>query len=442
MSKKGTYNTAFFNSFAVRIRGTEIRFGILVGTCPEDGQRDALFAAATPPQPQADGGEAAAPPKDVAALLKSSSGGAPFADWAVEHATQLRRLLPGGLEPCGCFAVVTEAAAKDLATLLTPVLKGIPDALVLTVDPASSKLTFWKHEGGAKPALRPAQVKGDSHKDALLLWTATPLDIVVPRGSSATNIDAIVGRVQSGVTAALQKSTAALAPAAEGAPLRIVDFGSEQTVLAATPKDSREVRVDFLSNGTALAVVPGVDGSDSGSCIRLRCLVVAMAVVLRRGAELRQAVGPLRDGVAASAGERLRLALEEAEEDDDEGARAARPSRLQLPWRAFGRPDGCDELPFWCGDYCMPDEDASAGLERLGELLGLPAAALAAAPPHLDERARLGRDFGGTYSPEPAAGPSKDGGSKASGSSFLPAAACALAVACVALAVAIPMLLK
>ncbi|CAK0839462.1 unnamed protein product, partial [Prorocentrum cordatum] len=185
MAKKGTYNGPFFSSFATRIRGTPIRFGVLIGTeLDEDGQRDALFAAATPPQPGEDG-EPVEAPKDVGALLRSSAGDLPFAEWATQHMEAVRKMLPGGLEPCGCFAVAAEAAAKDLAPHLVPVLKGIKDPLVLTIDPAAPKLCFWQHAGGAKPALRPAQVKADSHREPLLVWASWALDLVLPRAAGA-----------------------------------------------------------------------------------------------------------------------------------------------------------------------------------------------------------------------------------------------------------------
>jgi len=123
MSKKSTYNSPFFNSFATRLHGTQIRFGALVGSTLNNGQREIIFAAATPPQQNEDW-EPIPHINDVAALLKSKVG-TPFTTWAVQHAAAIQKLLPGGLEPCGCFVVVDEAGARDLAPVLSAVLKNI-----------------------------------------------------------------------------------------------------------------------------------------------------------------------------------------------------------------------------------------------------------------------------------------------------------------------------
>uniref|UniRef100_A0A7S4S4H2 Uncharacterized protein n=1 Tax=Alexandrium monilatum TaxID=311494 RepID=A0A7S4S4H2_9DINO len=433
MAKKGTFNGPFFNSFAARIHGTPIRFGLLVGTEAEDDRlRDLVFAAPTPPRPGEDG-EPTPPPKDIVALAKSK-GSADFAAWARQHADALRKLLPGGLEPCGCFAVAPEADAKDLAPMLVTLLKGVSEPLVMTVDERTRKQSFWQLSGGAKPAMRPAQMKADPHKEALLLWTSTSVDVLVPQPTPREDdaadaaADALVRDVEKGVGEALASCSVGV-EAAEGAPLCLVDFGSEAAVSTAVPKDCQEMRVAFLRSGSGPVSVPNPEGRP---CMRQRCLLVGAAVVLRRTAELRHAVSTLRKALAACAGQRLQLALDEAEG----GAKG----RLQLPWRALCRPEGVD-LPFWCGDYCMPDEDLGAARERLGQLLGVGESSFEAAPEHLDERAQFGRDHRGTYGPpepeEPPAGAKKPGGGL-----LLPAAGCAVAVAAVLLAVLVPMVLQ
>jgi len=383
MAKKGTYNGPFFSSFATRIRGTPIRFGVLIGTeLDEDGQRDALFAAATPPQPGEDG-EPVEAPKDVGALLRSSAGDLPFAEWATQHMEAVRKMLPGGLEPCGCFAVAAEAAAKDLAPHLVPVLKGIKDPLVLTIDPAAPKLCFWQHAGGAKPALRPAQVKADSHREPLLVWASWALDLVLPRAAGAeADPEALAAEAEKAIAGDLRECTVAHSA---GAAPSAVDLDKDTSISAALPKGCSELHVSFLRNGTALHALPSPEGAPR---MRVRCLVVATALVLNRKAELRSTVESLRRSLAASAAGRLQLALEEAE-----GSAAG---ALQLPYRALCRPADL-ELPLYFGDYCMPDEEPSAARERLAQLLGVQEASLEPPPVELDERVRLSRDFGGTY---------------------------------------------
>lgn len=434
MAKKGTYNGPFFGSFATRIHGTPIRFGLLVGTeAEEDRLRDVVFAAPTPPRPGEDG-EPTPVPKDIVAFAKSKASG-DFSAWARQHASEVHKFLPGGLEPCGCFAVVSEADAKDLAPMLVTLLKDVSEPLVLTIDERSRKMSFWQLSGGAKPAMRPATMKADPHKEALLLWSATPVDVLVPRApepeggeDAGVAADALARDMEKAVLEALTACTAGV-EAAAGSPLSLVDSGGEAAVSTAAPKDCQELRVAFMRSGSGVVAAPNPDGRP---CVRQRCLIVGTALVMRRGVELRHAVETLRKALAASAGHRLQLALEEAE--------GGGKGRLQLPWRALCKPEGV-ELPFWCGDYCMPDEDLAAARERLGQLLGVPESGFEAAPEHLDEHARFSRDYQGTYGPpepEEKAPSAKKGG----GNAALQAAGCAVALGVALLAVLVPMLLK
>lgn len=355
-------------------------------------------------------------------------------DWAAEHVTQLRKLLPAGLEPCGCFVVIDEAGARDLAGLLVTVLKGIDDPLVLSIDGSSRKLTFWQHVRRPKPALRPALVKADAHKEVLLLWSATPIDILVPHkhddhigGNSGTFSDSLADDLEKSLAASLDKCTVGFTVDANK-PIRVVDFASEQAVSDMVPKDCNEVQCVFLHNGTVLAAAPNPEGHP---WFRQRCLIVVTAVLLRRGMELRHAIKLLQKELVACAAERLQLALDEAEGE---------VAKLQLPWRAFCRPEAPD-LPLWCGDYCMPDEEPEVAVKRLGELLGLPEVAFQRAPPHLDEHLRLSRDFGGSYG-SVAAGDAYAEKQPKGSTSALSVAACAAAVLALVAAAAIPLLLR
>lgn len=436
MSKKGTYNGTFFNAFATRIRGTPIRFGVLIGTeIDEDGQRDTIFAAPTPPQVGEDG-EAMPPAKDVAVLLASKTGDLTFADWAIQHMDAVRKLLPGGLEPCGCFATASEASARDLAPLLVQVLRGIKEPLVLTIDAGSSKPSFWQHTGGAKPALRPAQVKADPHKDALLLWAACPVDLVVPRSDDAggeeagADTEALAADLKNGLSAALRDCSVG-ASASPDAPMRVLDLGSDTGVGAGVPKGCSELHVTFLRSSTTLHALPNPEGRP---CLRLRCFIVATAVVLRRSMELRGAVDLLRNALACSAASRLQLALDEAE-----GAGRT----LALPYHTLRGLRGDLGLPLYCGDYCMPDEEPAAAQERLSQLLGVQESSFEEPPLHLDEWARLKSDFEGTYSASPQVSDDQLAKPASSKSSMTPqVAAIVVAIFVLLVAVVVPMLLR
>jgi len=305
-------------------------------------------------------------------------------------------LLPGGLEPCGCFAVVAEAKAKELAPRVVPALRGIKDPLVLTIDSGTRKLSFWQHSGsGGKPTMQPAQVKADSHSDALMLWCAMPVDIAVPlRPGIGNNAATLVEDVERELADKLCSATAAVAASGFGEAMRTVDSSSEAKVAAVVEKGSGFLRAVFLRSGLGLVVAPNPKDL---AVQRQRSLIVATALVLRPAAtELRHAVEVLRRDLISSAGQRTLLALEE--EEEDRGAR--KDEHIMLPWRALLRPKGT-ELPLWFGDYCMFDEHAGNAAVRIGELLGLPASDLERAPDDLDEQYRFKRDFLGTYKPMP-----------------------------------------
>lgn len=386
MAKKLTYNGPFFKDFLTRIHGTQIRFGLLIGATGE-GQRDVILAAPTPPQPSEDG-ELLPPIKDVLAHFRSKAG-ANFSQWVQQHSSALHKLLPGGLQVCGCFAIMDEAAAKDFAPVLSAALRGIEDATVLTIDSKTKKLSFWNYSGGAKPALRPAQAKADPQKEAVLLWAAVSLDFALPQqmgGDEAgtTEPEAIADEVRRSVLEDLSNSTCATAVGTAN-DLRRVDLTKETTLNCVLGKDCAELKVAFLRGGTPLTAAPKLIEQEAATCQRQRCLVTATALFLRRDVELRHAVASLRDAIATSAAERLHLALEEADSEP-----------LMLPWRAHCHPQTI-ELPLWCGDHVMPDESVEAARERMGQLLGVQETAFDEAPAHLDERAQLQRAHVGTY---------------------------------------------
>jgi len=427
MSKKSTYNSPFFNSFPTRLHGTQIRFGALVGSTLNNGQREIIFAAATPPQQNEDG-EPIPHINDVAALLKSKVG-TPFTTWAVQHAAAIQKLLPGGLEPCGCFVVVDEAGARDLAPVLSAVLKNIKEPLVLSIDPSTKKLTFWQYVSGAKPTLRSATIKPEDHKDALLVWSVASVDIMMscPSLDNDSKInDTLPSIIEKNVLEALTACSCGLT--VDGKPgVRILDMKSEATVSSLVPQDCESICLEFLRSGTCL-----VDGrnADNTPCIRHTLLIVSPVLLLRRNAEIRHVVEMMRKSICSSAHERVQLAVEETEGDT---------KVLQLPWRALCCPQGM-ELSIWCGDYCMPDEGIESAKERLGQLLGHPQSMFDDAPKHMNERKLLDRNHKGTYeSPVTAPEPNQ---SSSSGKAPVPAAACAAAVAALALALLIPLLLR
>jgi hypothetical protein len=425
MSKKGTYNSNFFNKFAARHQGTSVTFGFLVGTRLRDGQRDVVFAAPTPPEPGEEGATAEAP--KIAEILKGK-GRAQFSTWALQHREALQKLLPGNLEPCGCFLVTSETVAKDLAPNLASILKGVADPLVFSL---GEKISHWTHSSeGGKVVLRPANLKPETHKDSLLLWSATLIDFVAPQSQSpaeAGTPQALTDEAKASLGASLQNCTVGVA-AKESAPLQIVSSAGEALISDVASKDCTDLRASFLQSGSVLFWLPNPDGSP---CSRQRCLVVAVVLLLRRDREFREALDDLRQATVASAAARLQLALEEAD-----GA----SGRIDVPWRALCRPQDV-ELPLWCGDFCMPDESKDDAQERLGQLLDVQD--FETAPAHLDEYLLLQQRFPNSYKPESASSTTGTGGrstSKSSSSNSM--LACAAAVGALLVAVTIPLVLR
>jgi len=401
MSKKNTYHAPFFDNFIEsRLSGMPIAFGFLVGTKLRDGQRDIVYAAPTPPQPTEEGEEET--PKDIVAILKAKgSMQKSFIKWANQYQLALRKLLPGNVEPCGCFIAASESVAKDLAPTLAPLMKSIGQPILLTLD---GKLTFWNYAvEGAKVTLRPAQLKQDTHKDAVLVWTTMLVDLVAPRSPEAE--DDTDGRLE-GFSKAAETSVdtyikeCIVGVSANESPLSIVNLSSESPLGGVAPKGCNELRVAFMQNGPSLIHAPNPDGLP---CFRQRCIVVASVLFVRRDIELREVVEELREAVVSSTGARVQLVLEESE---------SIMGRLDMPWRALCRPRDVD-LPLWCGDYCMPDEGIEMAQSRLAELLGHND--FEAASDNLDEYKLLQQHFPSSY--KPAAAPQARPNANTSGSS-------------------------
>lgn len=415
MSKRDTYNAAFFNGLVSRLHGTNIRLGVLIATQVMDGHRDVVFAAPTPPEPDtnaeeciADGMENPTPKPKASLLVRAIKDSSAVAALWSEHVATLRRVLPGGLEPCGCFVVAPEATVKEhLGPFLTLVAKDVVESLVLSVDPLTRKLSFWHTQVGLKIPVRPAQVKPDSHKDALLLWSAVPLDMTLPVDVAALRndtphdesgesnqamLDSQCRAVEDLAHAALSRCTCGFI-ASTGSPdcdatLNMVDPTGELQLSVAVPKVCDELRVDFLHNGTGL--IACCSNAQSGAkCVRQRCLVIAVAVVLRRDVELTKAIDILKRALASSASERLRLALQKRQHD-----RSSDP--VSLPWRSFWRPRDA-EVPLWCSSYCMPNEAEDVAKRCVAQALGCPVECITKAPRHLNEMATLKREHVGTY---------------------------------------------
>jgi len=136
------------------------------------------------------------------------------------------------------------------------------------------------------------------------------------------------------------------------------------------------LQASFLRNGTPLSLVTPT--LENEPCSRMPSFIIATAISFHRDAEVRRVIEHLREDVASSAAERVRLALEESKG----GKRLSLPCRAWFCLADFG-------FPLWCGDYCMPDEKINAARIRVGKILGISDSVLEDAIDCLDERSQL-----------------------------------------------------
>eukprot|EP00746_Dinoflagellata_sp_MGD_P128552 gnl/MRDRNA2_/MRDRNA2_62895_c0_seq1.p1 gnl/MRDRNA2_/MRDRNA2_62895_c0~~gnl/MRDRNA2_/MRDRNA2_62895_c0_seq1.p1 ORF type:complete len:419 (-),score=99.45 gnl/MRDRNA2_/MRDRNA2_62895_c0_seq1:9-1265(-) len=418
MAKKQAYDSKFFDSFGAECLAGEAKssFGFLIGTKLQDGRRDVIFAAATPPMPETEGKASTA-----TAVLQSSSNGMPYAQWASSHAVQLKGLLAGGLEPCGVFCVDTDSPA--LAAQLVPVLKGISDPLVLLIESGAKKWGFKQHDSkGSKPALRPAQMKGASYDQSLLLWCAVPVDLVIPQNKD------IASNTCKEVMASLASATTSFV--SEGGALSLVTGQEAEALSKIVQAGSRELNVKFLNQGSALRAKVS---ACSEPFTRVRCLILATTLVLHRDWEIREVMNMIQENISSSLEARLSLALEEAGDEP--------VASLQLPWRALCRPSNSN-LPIWCGDLCMPDEQIDSACERLTVMLGLPSSeALEIAPAHLNESEVL-KKYAGTYDSSAASNGGTGGSDGKNGNMLMILSSVTVALAMIIIAVILGLVRK
>merc|ERR1719230_2353173 len=99
--------------------------------------------------------------------------------------------------------------------------------------------------------MTPAQLKSGDHKDALLLWCALPVDLIIPCESA--DDAALVKGVEDGLSAALADCTVGISTDDSSSPKRIPDLTSEATVGSVAPKGCSSLRASFLRAGTVMA---------------------------------------------------------------------------------------------------------------------------------------------------------------------------------------------
>ena len=389
------------------------------------------------------------------------------AGWMLEHAVQVRRMLPGGVGVIGAYILAPTAKLAALEAQLHPVLartlaelerdgavraEGCAAHAVVLHMPADAKR--FSCRALSAPSAKPQPIELKTSAPALHRLTcdvSVELDATLfPAGAAATR-EALLE--QMGPWAEGVRGAAALV---DGATL-LVDGATaavESLPRAGDAAEPHTVELFFGPSAKKSPKAPSGSGMRSAQRASIRGEVRALALATGRE-ELRFAVAALRADLIATVGARLQLLIDEATDaadDADDGAeggaegggaggpalplRGSGPVTLALPRRVHV--DGGDHV--LC-DYVGGSEDFADAAERCETLLGVEVAEGADVGP---ERAATNADAlsalfdasAGAAAHSETPPPAVDAAGRSGGASsrMLPIAMGALAAAAAALA--------
>ncbi|GBF96061.1 hypothetical protein Rsub_08937 [Raphidocelis subcapitata] len=347
------------------------------------------------------------------------------ADWVAEHARQVARMLPGGLEVLGLYLFAPEAAWAPAAAQLCAALATIAadaDAagrgagageralLLLQVDAATRKMTARAAPSSPPPApsaLRVVELRTGPAAGALVrLQARWRVDAALPAadgggrrrggkrggaggGGSLRDVAEALAEAEAARIAAAVAVVGGVV-AAEGAlvgdALPGDGAGPAAVELFAPPPAAAAAAAD-AAGAPAAAPLPAPSPLRGAGLLRGEVVGVSYA---HRREPLARALDDLRADLAASLRARLELLAEEAAAAADEaaaqgegagpgagpahpllaaavsGRRAALalPRRVLLPWRVAG-------AALTVGDYLGEGEGPDAAAARAHELLGI-----------------------------------------------------------------------
>mmetsp|Transcript_18803 Transcript_18803/g.41150 ORF Transcript_18803/g.41150 Transcript_18803/m.41150 type:complete len:504 (-) Transcript_18803:99-1610(-) len=382
--------------------------GILIGRLGV-GNRDFIFSLAKTPTAEGDAEDVPTTTGAKGKGKKTSAGAtkslAVDADWMGEHAQQVSRMLPGGIDVVGVYVVASEQNYKSSVVKLTEAIRAVAKStnddgqadaddkpLLLHIDPTNSRYSVRHVDIGAKgDGLNPTEYKfGQTMTMFHCLECVYPVDIQTITLEADSSLRSLLSNALLKEIARVRASEVLL----DGSLLPEEDLVCNTPAMGAANSPGC-VHVDLLTpfegsnyRGDRLPA-NGKGQSYKGMC-SIQGAVVARAYVHGRESCSR-AAAMIKEDICVSLRARLALLSDEADraEEDAEDAEAGegaaggaggsghplaegvapppKPIELKLPKRVL--------LPWLgqlhVGDYLMPEETPLDAIDRCVELLGL-----------------------------------------------------------------------
>lgn len=371
---------------------------------------------------------------------ESSKPGVIDANWMLEHAAQVARMLPGGVAVLGCYVFAAQAKlAKSEATLL-PMLATVAKRLdaslterqaVLVLLPSDAKKATCRALTVASPGkAQPVELKLEKAPPSLVClaadWTVDVPLRLTPAASTPGQQRAQLATQLKPLNEALSETVATVNGVLPAGGLTVGQLpgggGSAELPHAVAL---------YSSSPTALPPRGEEDGAE-GKAAAVRVVgVVHGRVFIAPKEDVAFALATLKRDLTASLAARVTLffeSLDEEEEEEGEGDGAAGALALEesathaLPRRAHV---SVPELPFSLCDYLAADDEPSDCAERLKELVAVSMAEdgdeeTLLGPEAVADTLLLAVEVVAAKSAAPAKGAAKGGGGAAASDSAAP----------------------
>jgi len=332
----------------------------------------------------------------------SHTHGMTFLQWSMRHLSEVRQVLPGGLEVCGVYVVKPEADVRaSLGPSLMPLLDDIScgtasgEALIMVLDTNTKKFMCKTAPSNVGSMWKPLSSKMQSSAgSSVRLSTLVPVDMTVAfdtpdaaevaeveehlRASMATWAEApvlLIAHTEPPASAASAAQSTTPSP-------RSQYFGSDgdcHVKMGRLLSSTEHGELQFLQQHWGpIEVVLGPPNAAPAApphLIHIRCDILAVAHVLREGS-LLSAMQCLYDDFVGTLAVRVAAVLERclAATDASDGSAPAAPMALPLPRRVhfgFGGNSGGSALGTLC-DYQAEGETEKDSRARLASVTGLP----------------------------------------------------------------------
>ena len=373
----------FFRArYNLATRSSHTQTGLAIGRLSPNGVGDFIVGfARTPEDPDRDP-DSEAPP----------GGAAVDAAWIGDHATQVARMLPGGLAVIGLFVFASDADVTSLLGALAPALRGLKaslaapaesDRLLLRIGPSKEGETFSVRRCSRLGAVtwRPWEAQLASVGQSLACLTATAAvdasgTLEPERGAAATE--------RGSAPLALRRASYAAAEAvSRGLKAAALLHDGELFVSGGRKLQPGPLQLELLQRPAFWREEEGGSGSAGGGLAAasgrwaLRGTLQALAYCpAKDGAEAAEAA--LRDNLQTSLRSRIDVWADIARDSDAASPRAPTmrlPRCVLFPWLA-----DAGGVPLHLCDYLSPEETAEDAIERIEELLGIHVQAVALLP--------------------------------------------------------------